>query len=207
VRYTLDGRAVAARAGARHPATLTPAQLGKVGAHTLRTAVRGRSGAARTVVLKLQTQPCQTLFTAQRWRTTAGTGLRLRVDSRTALTGVTLTVPAALLPKQTAAKRSAGFLRLSVAGRAKPLRLNLSLPKRGQRAVLLRAPGKPTVTRTARGLVVAGLPTRTAVAELTLYRVTKLDEATPRRTYGIRAVVTRSGAPAQSFSARPAPPR
>jgi hypothetical protein len=118
---------------------------------------------------------------------------------------VTLTVPAALLPRQGAAKRSAGFLRLSIAGRAKPLRLNLSLPRRGKKPVLLRAPGKPTVTRTGRGIVVAGLPARTAVAELTLYRVTKLDAATPRRTFRIGAVVARNGAPAQSFTARPAP--
>jgi hypothetical protein len=207
VRYTIDGRSVAARAGALHRAKLTPGQLGKVGEHTLRTAVRGRHGAARTVVLQLTTAPCQTLFTAQRWRTTAGAGLRLRIDSRTALTGLTFKVPAALLPKQGAAKRSAGFLRLSLAGRRKPVRFNLSLPKRGQKAVLLRAPGRPTVTRTGRGLVVAGLPAGTAVTELTLYRITKLDAATPRRTYGIGAVVARSGAPAQTFSARPAQPR
>jgi hypothetical protein len=207
VRYTVDGRSVAARGGALHPAKLTPAQLGKVGAHTLRTAVRGRHGAARTVVLELTTVPCQTLFTAQRWRTTAGAGLRLRIDSRTALTGLTFKVPAALLPKQGAAKRTAGFLRLSLAGRRKPVRFNLSLPKRGEKAVLLRAPGRPTVTRTGRRLVVAGLPAGTAVTELTLYRITKLDAATPRRTYGIGAVVARSGAATQTFSARPAPPR
>jgi hypothetical protein len=202
VRYTIDGRAVAARAGAVHPAKLTPAQLGKVGAHTLRTVVRGRRGAARTVVLKLTTVPCQTLFTAQRWRTTAGAGLRLRVDSRTALKAMTFSVPAALLPKQAAARRSVGFVRLSIAGRAKPMRFNLTLPKRDQKTVLLRAPGRPTVTRTRRGLVVAGLPTRTAVAELTFYRVTKLDGATPRRVY--RIAVRLAGG---SFSARPAPPR
>ena len=140
VRYAIDGRTLAARAGARHPATLTPAQLGKVGAHTLRTAVRGRRGAARTVVLRLTTVPCQTLFTAQRWGTTAGTGLRLRVDSRIALRGVAFQVPAALLPGQTAARRPIGFLRLSIAGQRTPERFSVSLPKRGRRAVLLAAP-------------------------------------------------------------------
>jgi hypothetical protein len=207
VRYTIDGRAVAARAGARHLATLTPAQLGKVGAHTLRTVLRGHRGPARSVALKLTTQPCQTLFTAQRWRTTAGTGLRLRVDARTALTGLTFTVPAALLPQQTAANRSAGFVRLFVAGRRTPVRFNLSLPKRGKKAVLLGVPGKPTVTRTRRGLVVAGLPAGTAVAELTLYRVTKLDAATPARMLAVKVTVARAGAPVQSFTARPKPPR
>ena len=45
VRYRFDGRAVAVARGSRHPATLTPSQLGKVGVHTLSTAVRGRAGA------------------------------------------------------------------------------------------------------------------------------------------------------------------
>ena len=204
VRYAIDGRAVAARGGARHAATLTPAQLGKVGGHTLRTTVRGRRGTARFVTLKLTTAPCQTLFTAQRWATTAGAGLRLRVDSRTALTGLAFAVPAALLPKQTGARRTIGFLRLYVAGRRTPLRVNLALPKRGRAAVLL---GAPTVTRTRRGLQVRELPAGTAVAELTLYRVTKLDAATPARVFAVKATVQRAGAAAQSFSARPKPTR
>ena len=37
VSYRFDGRPVAAARGARHPATLTPAQLGRVGVHTLST--------------------------------------------------------------------------------------------------------------------------------------------------------------------------
>ena len=102
--------------------------------HTLSTAVRGRRGAAKTVALTLQTLPCQTLFTAQRWRTTAGAGLRLRVDSRTALTQLSFAVPAALLPAQTAKRRVAGFIRLYVAGQAKPLRYALAA-KRAPRRV------------------------------------------------------------------------
>jgi hypothetical protein len=202
VRYAFDGRAITARAGKRYPATLTPAQLGRIGAHTLQTTVRGKRGPARAVVLQLTTQPCQTLFTAQRWRTTAGAGLRLRVDARTAITSLDLAVPAALLPKQGTGSRSAGFLRLSVAGRPKPVRLDLALPTRGARLL-----GTPAVTRTAGGLRVTGLPAGTGVAELTLYRVTKLDGATPARTVRIRATVNREGSAAQAFSASPKPPR
>ena len=150
--------------------------------HTLSTAVRGRRGAAKTVALTLQTQPCQTLFTAQRWRTTAGAGLRLRVDSRTALTQLSFKVPAALLPAQTAKRRVAGFIRLYVGGQAKPLRYKLWLPKKGAAPRLLAAAGKPAVSFRKGGLRVTGLPLRTAVAEVTLYRVTKLDRTTsPRR--------------------------
>ena len=207
VRYLLDGRAIAAAPGPRHGATLTPSQLGKVGMHTLKTAVHGRRGPTRTVVLTLQTQPCQTLFTAQRWGTTAGAGLRLRVDSRTALTQLSFTVPSALLPTQTAVPRAAGFIRLYVGGHAKPLRYKLSLPRRGAAPRLLGAAGSPTVTLRGGGLRITGLPLRTAVAEITLYRVTKLDRATPPRVYRLSARVAREGAAAETLKAKPKPPR
>ena len=208
VSYQLDGRAIGAGKDPRHSATLTPAQLGKVGVHTLSTAVRGRRGAAKTVALTLQTQPCQTLFTAQRWRTTAGAGLRLRVDSRTALTQLSFTVPGALLPAQTAKRRVAGFIRLYVGGQAKPLRYKLWLPKKGSAPRLLAAAGKPAVSFRKGGLRVTGLPLRTAVAEVTLYRVTKLDRTTSPRPFALSARISREGTTAaETLSAKPKAPR
>jgi hypothetical protein len=208
VSYQLDGRAIGAAGDARHSATLTPAQLGKVGTHTLRTAVRGRRGAAKTVALTLQTQPCQTLFTAQRWRTTAGAGLRLRVDSRTALTQLSFKVPAALLPAQTAKRRVAGFIRLYVGGRTTPLRYKLWLPRKGAAPRMLAGAGKPSVSFRKGGLRVTGLPLRTAVAEVTLYRVTKLDHPTSPRAYAMSARITREGAAAaETLAAKPKAPR
>jgi hypothetical protein len=208
VSYRLDGRAIGAVKGPRYGATLTPAQLGKVGLHTVTTAVRGRRGAAKTVVLTLQTQPCQTLFTAQRWRTTAGAGLRLRVDSRTALTQLSFKVPAALLPAQSAKRRVAGFIRLYVGGQAKPLRYNLWLPKKGAAPRMLAGTGKPSVAFRKGGLRVTGLPLRTAVAEVTLYRVTKLDHPTSPRAYNMSVRITREGAAAaETLAAKPKAPR
>ncbi|HEX6743748.1 MAG TPA: hypothetical protein VF087_06030, partial [Solirubrobacteraceae bacterium] len=208
VSYQLDGRAIGAANDRRHSATLTPAQLGKVGVHTLRTAVRGRRGAAKTVALTLQTQPCQTLFTAQRWRTTAGAGLRLRVDSRTALTQVSFKVPAALLPAQGGQRRAAGFIRLYVGGQAKPLRYKLRLPKKGAAPRLLAGAGKPSVAFRKGGLRVTGLPLRTAVAEVTLYRMTKLDHPTSPRAYAVSARIMREGAAAvETLAAKPKAPR
>ena len=208
VSYQLDGRAIGAARDARHSATLTPAQLGKVGVHTLRTAVRGRRGAVKTVALTLQTQPCQTLFTAQRWRTTAGAGLRLRVDSRTALTQLSFKVPAALLPAQSAKRRVAGFIRLYVGGRATPLRYRLWLPRKGAAPRMLAGSGKPSVSFRKGGLRVSGLPLRTAVAEVTLYRVTKLDHPTSPRAYAMSARITREGAAAaETLAAKPKAPR
>jgi predicted actin-binding protein len=207
VRYTFDGRAVAAAKGARFPAALTPLQLGKVGVHTLKTAVKGRRGAAKSVSMKLATVPCQTLFTAQRWKTTAGAGLRLRLDARTALTQLSFGVPAALLPKQTAKPRTVGFIRLFVADAAKPVRYPLTLQARGARSVMLAAKGRPTVTLRRGGLKVTGLPVRSGAAEVTLYRVTKLDRATSPRAYTVKVTVTREGAGKQTLSAKPKAPR
>jgi predicted actin-binding protein len=207
VRYSFDGRPVAAAKAKRFPAALTPAQLGKVGVHTLKTAVKGRRGAAKSVSMQLATVPCQTLFTAQRWRTTAGAGLRLRIDARTALTQLSFGVPAALLPAQTAKPRTVGFIRLFVADAAKPVRYPLTLPARGVRTAMLAAQGRPTVTLRRGGLKVAGLPARSGVAEVTLYRVTKLDRATSRRPYTVRVTVSREGAKTQTLSARPKAPR
>jgi hypothetical protein len=207
VRYSFDGEPIAAGKGGRFPAALTPAQLGKVGVHTLKTAVKGRRGAARSVSMKLATVPCQTLFTAQRWKTTAGAGLRVRLDARTALRGLAFGVPAALLPKQTGAARTVGFIRLFVADAAKPVRYPLTLPARGARSVMLAAKGRPTVTLRRGGLQVTGLPARSGVAEVTLYRVTKLDRATSPRPYTVKITVTREGAKAQTLSAKPKAPR
>jgi hypothetical protein len=207
VRYLFDGRLVTAGRGSRHPATLTPSQIGKIGTHTLKTTVRARRGRAKTVSLTLRTEPCQMLFTAQRWRTTAGAGLRLRIDSRTALTELSFAVPSALLPGQAAKRRPAGFIRLYVAGKAKPVRFPLTLPARGARSVMLAASGRPTVSLRRNGIRISGLPARTAVAEVTLYRVTKLDRATPARSYTVKATVARQAATAQTLSAKPKPPR
>jgi hypothetical protein len=206
VRYSFDGRAVAAARGKRYPAALTPTQIGRVGRHTLKTTLRGRRG-AKSVSLTLTTQPCQTLFTAQRWRTTAGAGLRLRIDSRTGLRRLSFAVPSALLPKQTGARRSAGFIRLYIAGRATPVRFALTLPKRGTRSVMLAASGRPTVSLSGTGVTVTHLPARAAVAEITLYRVTKLDSTTSPRRYTVKVTVNRDAARAQTLTARPKAPR
>ena len=58
------------------------------------------------------------------------------------------------------------------------------------------------------GLRVTGLPLRTAVAEVTLYRVTKLDHPTSPRAYAVSARITREGATAaETLAAKPKAPR
>jgi hypothetical protein len=205
VRYVLDGKALRAGRAPRYASTITPAQLARTGAHTLKALVSGKRG-VRTVALTLKTVSCTTLFTAQRWRTTAGAGLRLRVDARSALKQLAFKVPAALLPTQTAAPRTIGFVRVWVAGSSTRQRFDLKLPRRGGGAAALTGAGAPTVGYVRGGLRVAGLPPHASIVELTLYRVTKLDRATTKATYTLRAKVTTDGA-AATLTARPLPPR
>ena len=87
------------------------------------------------------------------------------------------------------------------------MRLALTLPARGARSVMLAAAGRPTVSLRGNAVRVTGLPARTAVAEVTLYRVTKLDRATSTRAFTVKATVNRAAATAQTLSARPLPPR
>ena len=76
---------------------------------------------------------CRTLFTAQRWRTTAGAGLRLRIDARSAMQGISFKVPAVLLPRQVKAKRTIGFMRVFVAGERRRRRYSLKLAQKGKK--------------------------------------------------------------------------
>ena len=121
VVYKLDGRKLKAKRGRTWKSAITPSKLRKIGIHTLKTTVTGRkkSSKGKVVVLKLKTTPCRTLFTAQRWRTTAGAGLRLRIDARTAIKGVAFTVAKPLLPRTLRKSRTIGFMRVFVAGEGK----------------------------------------------------------------------------------------
>ena len=69
-------------------------------------------------------------------------------------------------------------------------------------------PARRPLVRYVRGrLEVRGLPARSAVAEITLYRVTKRDGATKPKRYRLRAQVLRPGARTLKLSVRPRAPR
>ena len=208
VSYTIDGRRLRSARAGRFGAVLGPKQLRRLGRHRLVAKVRPRKGKARRIVLRIKTVPCQTLFTAQRWRTTAGQGLRVRVDALSAIRGLSFKVPAALLPRQGAKSRTIGFARFFIAGRAAPVKFNLKLPRKGRRTVLLAAAsGRPGIDYRRGRLTVTGLPDRTAVAEITMYRETKLDLATTRKRFRLKATVLRDGAARRAFAQRPRAPR
>jgi hypothetical protein len=209
VRYTVDGRALRAGGKPRFKAAITPALLQRIGFHTLTATVTGKAKrkVSKRIVLRLKTVSCRTLFTAQRWRTTLGAGLRLRIDARTALDRIAFTVPAGLLPRQTARRRTVGFMRVFVAGQPKRKRYALKLARRGRARTLLSGPGRPVVRMVRGGLAVSGMPARSAIAELTIYRMTKRDGTTRRKRYRVKARITRPGAAALSLSVRPRAPR
>jgi hypothetical protein len=206
VRYQLDGKALSAGRAPRYAGAITPARLGRTGSHALKALVTGKRG-TKTVALTLKTVSCTTLFTAQRWRTTAGAGLRLRVDARRALTQLGFTVPAALLPNQTTSTRTIGFVRVWVAGAPARQRFDLRLPRRGAAAVALGGQGRPLIRYAGGGVTVTGLPARAAIVEVTLYRISKLDRATTKKSYTLRAKVSAQGAATATLTARPPAPR
>ena len=86
---------------------------------------------------------------------------------------ISFKVPAALLPRQVK-RRTVGFMRVFVAGERGAAATRSSWPRRAGRRRRAGA-GKPTVKLGKGELDVIGLPARSAVAELTLYRVKKLD--------------------------------
>ena len=191
VRYQLDGRRLSG-------GTIAPSLLARVGTHTLEVLVTSPAGRTATVRLRLETVRCGTVFSAQRWRATAGTGLRLRVDARTALQRIAFAVPSALLPRATTTRRTVGFLRVYTEGARR--RFAIALPRKGAAGPLLG--GRPVVRRTRHGVVISRLPKGLVAAELTLYRTTALDGSTTRATHRIRATVG-----GEKLSRRPRAPR
>jgi hypothetical protein len=111
------------------------------------------------------------------------------------------------MPRQVGKDRSVGFARFYMAGRGAPVRFNLKLPRKGRAAALLTARGKPTVRYRKGTLTITGLPAKAAVAEVTLYRETKMDRATSHKRFRVKAIVKRDGAARKAFTRRPRAPR
>jgi hypothetical protein len=166
VRYTLHGRAL--RSGRRAPYTLAlaPSAL-KPGRHVLVARLRPRTGRARTLKTTLRVAGCATRFTARQYRTTGGTGIRLRVDSRTATSSVVFTLPSAIT-RGLAVGTPSG--RVRIVNRSGRRRFTLR-PARGNRpAGLTAATGRPGVRVQGRTVAVSALPASTGIVELTVYQ-------------------------------------
>ena len=172
VKLQLDGRALrtSGRRG-RWTATVAPKAFADGDVHTLLVTATPRKGAARTMTETIRTAPCATRYTAGQWRTNVGTGLRLRVDSRTALSSVTFPLPAALAGKGALKPRKGlGRLRIVQAGGVRTI-LQLGTAKAAAGVLLASsAAGTPTVVVSGRTIIVRDLPAGTGIVEVTLYR-------------------------------------
>ena len=166
MRYTLDGRTV--RAGSRSPyqLLLTPSTL-RPGRHTLIARLQPRTGRTRTLTTTLRVAACATRFTARQYRTTAGTGIRLRVDARTAMSAVTFSLPSAITKGLARGKPSGRIRVVTTAGR----RQYALTAARGRRpAGLTGLNGRPGVRVRGRTITVTGLPAAAGIVEITVYQ-------------------------------------
>jgi hypothetical protein len=172
--YRLDNKVIARPKKAPYSARVSPAQLASSRKHVLSVGFSPPTGKAHQMVIKITTTPCSTMFSAYQWRTATGTGLRLRVDSRSSLAGSAFKVPAVLLPQlKDAGRRAIGQARLALAGGRKVL-FGLVLKKGDKTSTLLSAAAKAPIVRLTRtGISVDKLPAKVGILELTLYTQNK----------------------------------
>jgi hypothetical protein len=167
IAYRLDDRGMGAGRGAAHALALSPADLSR-GRHTLAVTLRPSSGRARTLRMTLRVAACATRFTVRQYRTAAGSGLRLRIDSRTPMSGMTFTLPRAVA-RGLGLGRPAGRLAIVTPGGRRLLTL---APAHGRSpTVLVAGPSRPGVAIRGAAITVTGLPASTGVAELTVYEL------------------------------------
>jgi hypothetical protein len=169
--YLLDKRAVGRPTRAPYLLRVTPKVFAKAGKHSLALKVTPRKGRSHRMTLHITTAPCTNVLSGFQWKTDAGTGLRLRVDSRVALRSANFKVPSAMLPSpKDAGKHAIGQAKIYLAGRRRPVSFDLKLKKGDRSATVLRAaPSVPRIVLTKKGLKVSGLPARVGILEVTLY--------------------------------------
>ncbi len=170
VRFYLDGRVVRPTGSGPWTVALSPKVLATASHHRLTVVIRSVAGRMYSVTEAMRSVSCSARFSAGEWRTKAGTGLRLRVDSRSALSRVVFPLPAALVsPLALAPRPGLGRLRVVVQGGKRRMLSLGSARVSSDAGLLLGGPGKPTVRIHGRTLTVTGLPARAGIVELTLY--------------------------------------
>jgi hypothetical protein len=202
VELQLDGHRLGSHGKpGRLSAALLPKALANTRNHLVTGVITPRKGAARTLVVKIRSIACATRFTAGQWRTTKGTALRLRIDSRRAVQSATFAVPSKFRIRA-GARRVVGRLRIvSAPGTSKTL--NLRAPAGKRSGALLTGAGVPTVTFTSRRITVSTVPGKTGIVELTLYWDKGHGPAmvARRRHPTFKASLTTVDAPAKSLRA------
>ena len=128
------------------------AQAGPARARRVAAAVAGAARACCRTTLRVAA--CATRFTARQYRTTTGSALRLRIDSRTATTAATFALPAAVTGAL-GLGTPAGRIRVVTPAGARQYKMT---PARGRRPMGLgaNAAGRPGVRIRGRTVVVTG---------------------------------------------------
>jgi hypothetical protein len=147
--YILDKREVARPKKSPYALALSPKLFATTSSHALALKVTPAKGRPHRMTLKITTAPCTNVLSGSQWRTATGTGLRLRVDSKTALSGVAFTVPTAMLPKAADARKASIGTALAYVAGGRKVTVPFALTKTGVR--------------------LTGLPAGAGVVELTLY--------------------------------------
>ena len=166
VRYQLDGRTVRGRRSGDHRLLLGPSQL-TLGSHRLTARLRLGGGTTRTLGRTLRIGVCRSRFTARQYRTTAGTGVRLRVDTAAPASRVTFRVPTAIA-RRLSRGTPAGRIRLVTPTLRRQYRFSPATSRRPSRLVARN--GSPGVRIDGHTITVTGLPASTGIVELTVYQ-------------------------------------
>jgi hypothetical protein len=166
VTYTLDGRPLPGSSRPPYVRRIGPDRL-TAGAHLLVRTLRPARGRTRTLRTTLRVGACATLYGVGQWRTTAGSALRMRIDSRGTIGGVTFTLPA-VVARALATGAPSGRIRF--VSQAGARQFTLKAGRAGRPASLAAAGGRPSVRVSGRTVNVAGLPEATGIVEVTLYQ-------------------------------------
>jgi hypothetical protein len=110
--------------------------------------------------------PLQATLGAVQWKSSSGTGLRVRIDSVETMTRVALAIPASMLPRHGDAGRTVGRVTIYPAG-GHSRTWTLRYPRSG--AVLLRGSRIPRVALAAGAVRLSGVPAGVRLVKLTLY--------------------------------------
>ena len=168
--YTLDSHVAPSSGRSPYSLSIAPAILASSKTHALGVRITPLKGRSHLIRLTITTAPCTNVLSAFQWKTAAGTRLRLRVDSRSALSSMTFKVPSGMLPKLTdAGTRPIGLAQIYLAGGAK-VPFDLMLAKGDRTQTLLKpAFSAPRILLTKTGVVVSKLPPKVGIVEITLF--------------------------------------
>lgn len=151
VTWTLDGKPVSAPP---RLLTLRPAQLASRPDHVVGVTFLARDGSQTTYPLSFKTLSCSSALTVTQSRRGRGATVRLRIDSTSAMSRATFTLPAAV---------KATTRQVKVRLRAASDDRTRSYTYRVANGRIFKPAGAPTIKGTSSGISLSGLPAQTGI--------------------------------------------